>query len=31
MASKMEFISAGEYTDVVIGWVVFEASAPRAY
>ena len=31
MVSKREFISAGVYTDVVIGWVVSEASAPRAY
>jgi hypothetical protein len=31
MASKIEFICTGEYTDVVIGWVVFEASGPIAY
>jgi hypothetical protein len=31
MASKIEFICAGEYTDVVIGRVVIEASAARAY
>jgi len=31
MESKIEFICAGEYTDVVIEWVVFEASAARAF
>jgi hypothetical protein len=31
MVSKIALISGGEYTDDVIGWVVFEASAARAY
>jgi hypothetical protein len=31
MESKIEFICAGEYTGVVTGWVVSEASAARAF
>jgi hypothetical protein len=31
MESKIEFICEGVYTDAVIGWVVVEASAARAF
>jgi hypothetical protein len=31
MVSKIEVICVGENTDVVIGWVVFEASGPIAF
>jgi hypothetical protein len=31
MVSKMELISAGVFTEAVIGWVVAEESAARAF